>query len=311
MHNRQGDGLPARAALHPTGLYLAMSEIDPRELRDPFMSETIARCKAPQAYTHIAPGELGRAPPGSAPAGLIFHVGRCGSTLVSQLLKEPGELVVYAEPQPVNEILQPPQPWPRQQLVGALRSLAAAFARHARRPYVLKLTSWNTLYAGIVAEAFPHSPWVFCLRDPVEVCVSLLQRPPGWRRAPGVAQRFAAIVDPGQQSSSQEELMARVYGALCDGAARLDPGRGRLVEYETLPAAIWRDVAPLFSLPVDVEARQRMAQAATRHAKAPATNAAPFAADSAAKQAAASATLRQAIDALARPAIERLRAIHR
>ncbi len=129
---------------------------------------------------HVARDSVGWAARDTAPVGIIFHVARCGSTLLSQSLKRLDDLVVYAEPQPVNEILAPPHKWPRADLVAALRTLSAAFARHARRPYVLKLSSWNTLYCDIVAEAFPDTPWVLSLRDPVEVGVSLLASPPGW-----------------------------------------------------------------------------------------------------------------------------------
>ncbi len=312
MHNGQGDWLPARAALHSTGLYFALRRIGREELHDPFMQETIARSDAAEEFVQVLPQDLGRVSPGSAPAGLIFHVARCGSTLVSQLLKQQGGLVVYAEPPPVNEILRPPQAWPRHELIGALRSLGNAFAEHARRPYVLKCTSWNTLYCDLIAEAFPDSPWVLCLREPVEVCVSLLQRPPGWLLgADEMSRRFAAIIDPQARAESQEQLVARTYGAFCEAAARLDPRRGRLVDYETLPGAVWEQVVPAFSAPVDDATRERMAQAATRPAKAPATDATRFTGDVAAKQAAATATLREAIDAFARPALAKLRAMRR
>ena len=310
MHHGQGDWLPARAALHPSGLYFALRDIGREELHDPFMRETLARSAAAEEFVQISPEDLGRASPASAPTGLIFHVARCGSTLVSQLLKQQGGLVVYAEPPPVNEILRPPQPWPRSDLIGALRSLGDAFARHARGPYVLKCTSWNTLYCDILLEAFPATPWVLCLREPLEVCVSLLQRPPGWLLGPDeMSRRFAAIVDPEGCSASREDLVARAYAAFCEAIARLDLRHGQLVEYPDLPAAVWESVAPRFSMSVSSVARERMAQAATRHAKASAGSATPFVADSAAKQGAATAALREAVDAYARPALERLRAV--
>lgn len=310
MHNGQGDWLPAHAALHSTGLYFALREIDASELHDPFMQETLARSAAAEEYVQIAPQDLGRAAAASAPTGLIFHVARCGSTLVSQLLKQQGGLVVYAEPPPVNEILRPPQSWPRQDLIGALRSLGDAFARHARGPYVLKCTSWNTLYCDILLGAFAATPWVLCLREPLEVCVSLLQRPPGWLLGSDeTSKRFAAIVDPEARSSSREELVARAYAAFCDAVARLDLRRGQLVEYPDLPMAVWDGVAPHFSVSVTDAARKRMAQVATRHAKASAASAQPFTGDTAAKQAAAADVLREAVDRYARPALERLRAM--
>jgi len=309
MHDGQGDPLPARAALHASGLYLQLRDIGVAELHDPFLKETIARCAAPERYVQVSMADLGRASAASAPAGLVFHVARCGSTLVSQLLKQQDELVVYAEPPAVNEILRPPQHWQRHELLGALRSLGDALARHARRPYVIKCTSWNTLYCELLAEAFPDTPWVLCLRNPVEVCVSLLQRPPGWLPGTGeTSRRFAALIDPQGRSTTNETLVARTFGAFCEAIARLDRRRGRLVEYPALPAAVWQQIAPHFAVPVGEAARGRMEEAALRQAKAPVDKAAPFTSDAASKQAAASATLRAAIAMHARPALERLRA---
>ena len=311
MQQDEEVGLPVRAGLAPTGLYLALRQIGRDELQDAFMQETVARVPAEERIVHVARDGVGWAPRATAPVGIIFHVARCGSTLLSQSLKRLGGLVVYAEPQPVNELLAPPQKWPRADLVAALRTLGGAFARHARGPYVLKLSSWNTLYCDVVAEAFPQTPWVLSLRDPVEVGVSLLASPPGWFQGTAEAARgLVAQVDPGHAAKSREELVARAYGAFCEAAAKLDVSRGRLVPYESLPAAVWRVVAPHFSLSIDPAQRDRIAEAAQRHAKAPVGTTAAFTSDVAAKQDAASAELRQAIDSLARPELERLTRLH-
>ena len=307
----QGDWLPARAALHPTGLYFALRDIRAAELQDPFMQETIARLPARESVVQVARGDVGKGTAGTAPGGIVFHVSRCGSTLVSQLLKQQVGIVVYAEPLPVNEILVPPHKWPRAELVAALRSLGAAFARHARKPYVLKLTSWNLLFCDVVAEAFPESPWVLCLRDPVEVGVSLLRQPPGWiweGEAPAGA--FARSVDPDGVAQSREAYVARLYAAFCEAACRLDPGRGRLVDYPSLPAAAWEIIAPHFGQPADATLRARMQSAATMDAKAPIGRPAAFGGDADAKQAAAGESLRREVDRHARPALARLLALH-
>jgi hypothetical protein len=295
MHETQGDWLPARAALHPTGLYLSLREIAAAGLQDAFMQETIARIGGRETIVQIAREDLGKGADGCAPAGIIFHVARCGSTLVSQLLKQLDGLIVYAEPLPVNEILRPPHAWTRGELVGALRSLSIALARHARNRYVLKLTSWNTLFCDIVAEAFPETPWVLCLRDPVEVGVSLLKQPPGW------LTEFSPVVDPDAASKSREDYVARLYGALCKAASGLARERGLLLPYNRLPKAVWENVAPHFSLAVDGAARKRMSDAAGRNSKAPPGRESKFDEDSAAKRAAASGELHRAVDAFARP----------
>jgi hypothetical protein len=311
MLDIQGNRLPVRAALRPDGLYLALRDIRPAELQDAFMQETVTRVPATETIVHIAREDIGKAAADSAPSGLVFHVARCGSTLISQLLKQHEPLVVYAEPLPVNEILVPPHAWPRQDLVAALRSLGDALARHAQGPYVLKLSSWNTFFCDIVAEAFPATPWVLSIRDPVEVGVSILAQRPGWLRDTlGPGGQFSAFVDPQDVSRSPEEFFALLYGAFCEAAAGLDPQRGRLVSYDTLPAAVWEVVAPHFSLSIDAVQRARMAAAAMTHAKAPLGKAVPFVRDVATKQAAASPELRRAIDALARPPLHRLLTLH-
>lgn len=311
MQETQVNWLPARATLHPTGLYLSLREIAPAELQDAFMQKTVARVPSRETIVHIAREDVGKGTAGCAPAGLIFHVACCGSTLISQLLKQHNGLVVYAEPLPVNEILLPPHEWPRLQLVSALKSLGAAFARHARRPYVLKFTSWNTLFCDILADAFPESPWILSVRDPVEVGVSLLSQPPGWVwQSAKPARQFSAFVDPEGESRSREVYVARLYGASCLAASRLDAGNGRLVPYESLPAAVWEVVAPHFSLSIDSREHQRMAEAARANSKAPLGQASTSSSDVAAKQAAASSELRRAIDAFARPQLEVLERIH-
>lgn len=310
MQQDEEAGLPVRAGLAPTGLYLALRQIGRDQLQDAFMQETVARVPAADRIVHVD-REPGRPAREMAPVGIVFHVARCGSTLLSQSLKRLDHLVVYAEPQPLNEILAPPHRCPRAELIGALRALGAAFARHARGRYVLKLSSWNTLYCDIVTEAFPDTPWVLSLRDPVEVSVSLLANPPGWwQGAAGATRGLAAHVDPQGAAKSREEFAARVYGAFCAAAAGLDPRRGRLVAYEALPAAVWEIVAPHFSLLVDPSHRERIAEGARRHAKAAPGTVTTFESDVASKQRAASAELRRAIDSLARPQLERLLRLH-
>jgi hypothetical protein len=105
MLENQGNWLPARAALRPDGLYLALRDIAAAELRDAFMQETVVRVPASESIVRIARADIGKVAANTAPAGLVFHVARCGSTLISQLLKQQENLVVYAEPLPVNELL--------------------------------------------------------------------------------------------------------------------------------------------------------------------------------------------------------------
>jgi hypothetical protein len=297
-------GLPTRAALHPDGLYLVLKDIGVEELQDPFMQHTVRRLEAREDVTLVETGKLGIVDLAAAPAGIIFHVGRCGSTVLSQALKQL-ELAVYSEPLPINELLSPPA-GARRDVTLALRSLGAAFAAHANGPYVFKLSSWSTLFADVIAEAFPDSPWVFSVRDPVEVGEALLRDPPPWFVGDSPpALHLAGIVDPAAKSASKEEFFARLYAAFCDTIASLDASRGLLVRYEDLAASLQR-VAEHFGVRPDAAQLERMFASASRYAKAPPQQQISFTPDAVVKQAAASPELHAAIDALARPPLARV-----
>lgn len=308
MHTNLPAGLPARAVFKPSGLFVALRQLAPAELRDAFMQETVVRIPAPESIIEIPNSELGSLAVDAAPAGLIFHMARCGSTLVSQLLKEHANLSVYSEPLPINEILAPPQVQPRARLVAALRSLAGLFAQHAARPFVIKLSSWNTLFCELVTSAFPDTPWVLCAREPLEIAVSLQAQPPGWlRHGPAATNPFAQAIDPTGRARSPEAYTAQVLAAFCSAAARVDPRRGKMISYEHLPAAVWKVAAPHFGLQLDSTILARMAQASKIHAKSPAATPVAFSHDSDRKRAEASPELRRAIDLIARPEFEQLK----
>ena len=126
----------------------------------------------------------------------------------------------------------------------------------------------------------------------------------------GPGTPFARLVDPGGAERKREEYVARVYGAFCEAALRLDPARGRIVDYAALPDAAWESVAPHFGLAVDEPARLRMRVAAGMDSKAPVHRPAKFSEDAQAKREAASPALRAAVDAHARPALGRLKSLH-
>lgn len=298
-------GLPVRAALHETGLYLALQAITPEELRDPFMQQTVNRMRAPDTLVQVARENIGKADPRTAPAGIVFHVGRCGSTLISQSLKQHGDVVVYSEPLSFNELLSLAAP--RAEIVAALRSLGEAFALHAGKRYVLKLSSWSTLFCDIVAEAFPATPWAFSIRDPIEVGEAILRTPPPWflgGTAP--ATHITRAIDPTAAAQTPEVFYALMYAAFCDAVLRLDRRRGVLVRHEDLPQAITDALAPHFGLPLDEMRKARMIGSAGHYAKAPLGRETSFVDDSAAKRAAASPELRAAVERLAAPPLQRL-----
>lgn len=251
---------------------------------EPFFDQTVARWASgprtrPLVRTGLEALVALDGEPSLEPAGMIFHLSRCGSTLVSRLLATLPGVVVAAEPAPLNTLLGlNPDRIVEAALVEAVRLLVRALGRcrHGdERRLVLKCTSWNIRRRAILAAAFPDTPWIWVQRDPVRVLASLLAEPPGWlglqaapRRA---AQRFG--LDPAAiPAMARAEFAARALGAML-GAAATDPARRLSIDHAELPAAVWNRVAPHLGLDADPAAIQRMIEESRFYSKDPAPRA--------------------------------------
>ncbi len=249
---------------------------------DPFFDQTVARwVSGPHARPLVRTGlevlvaldsELSL-----DPAGMIFHLSRCGSALVSRLMCTVPGVVVLAEPAPLNALLGlDPDRVDEATLVRLVRLLVRALGRWRHgdeRQLVLKCTSWNIRRRAVLAAAFPEAPWIWVQRDPVCVLASLLAEPPGWLGLQARPRRVAQLfdLDPAAvPAMSRDEFAARVLGAMLDAAAS-DPGRRLLIDYADLPAAVWQRVAPHFGLEADAAAIERMIEESRFYSKDPAS----------------------------------------
>ncbi|SPM33289.1 hypothetical protein MRAB57_1093 [Mycobacterium rhizamassiliense] len=279
------------------------ADLSEERFAEPFFEQTVTRWAAgPRARPVVRTGlDALRAldgEPSLEPAGMIFHLSRCGSTLVSRLLGTLPGVVVVAEPAPLNALLGlGPTRVDDARLAGLVRLVVRALGRcrHGdERQLVLKCTSWNVRRRAILAAAFPETPWVWVQRDPTRVLASLLAKPPGWLRlqtAPQqAAQRFG--LDPAAVGAmTRPEFAARVLGSMLEGAAT-DPAGRLCVDYAELPAAVWQRVAPHFGIEVDAAAIDRMVAESRFYAKDPTPRA--FTGDSPEQQAVSGAVRRAA-----------------
>jgi hypothetical protein len=204
---------------------------------EPFLTQTVERWAggdpAPLVRTGFEALRALDGAPSLDPSGFVFHLSRCGSTLVSRLLAtQPGTLVV-SEPAPINSLLL--AAFDDETRVAYLRLLIRALGRRRfgdERHYVLKLSSWNVRHIALFRRAFPATPAVWVQRAPAEVVASLLADPPGWRPA-GAAEPAAIYV---------EALRVMLSAVDRDIAA---------VDYRDLPDAVWREIAPRFGIGLD------------------------------------------------------------
>ena len=227
------------------------------------------------------------ATPGLPAKGLLFHLSRCGSTLVSNAFASRFDVLVLAEPGPLNDVLILPG-LPDEERIALVRTVVSVLARPQRadeRACVIKLDAWHVRSLAILEDAFPNVPWLFLHRDPREVLVSHLRTPSlmmSTVNAP--ATLGCSLVEAAQVT--REIHCARVLGELLRAVRERAPEPERLVDYATLPQAIWERIGPAFGLPFTPNAIARLRAGATVHAK---DSQRPFVPDGDEKRAAAAA----------------------
>jgi hypothetical protein len=248
---------------------------------EPFFDQSVARwASGPRARPLVRTGLDALvaldSEPSLEPAGMIFHLSRCGSTLVSRLLGTLPGVVVLAEPAPLNGLLGlDPDRVDEATLVGIVRLLVRALGRcrHGdERRLVLKCSSWNIRRRAVLAAAFPETPWIWVQRDPAHVLASLLADPPGWLRLqakPPRAARLFGLDVAAVPAMAPVEFAARVLGAMLEAAAT-DPAQRLSIDYADLSAAVWKRVAPHFGFEADPTAIERMIEISRIYSKNPA-----------------------------------------
>ena len=192
--------------------------------------------------------------PGIAPAGFVFHMSRCGSTLISQMLSRLSDTIVVSEAQPLDALLRLRGRVPGlrdETLMQWLRGMTSALAqpRGGERRLFVKFNAWHVLELPFIASAFPAVPWVFVFREPRAVLASQA-------RLPG-PELFPESIDPvhlGIDAAAAHALVpeqygARVIAAFCNAALRCAGiGRMHFVDYAGLPQAVFSDLLPFFGI---------------------------------------------------------------
>lgn len=241
----------------------------------PFLSDRIATARDLWRAPLPAVGE------GAAPAALILHAGRCGSTLVSRSLSLMRRCHVLSEPAVLNEVLSVDGVWPflpSWEKREALRRVVEGLTRSARPnqdQVILKLSSWNAMHLPLLEEALPAVPKLFIYRRPEEILVSLRSEPAGWMHRAGHEMQAKLFLGeaPARTSDTPLAFAAQVLGrsmaAVADSVER-SVGEWLLVPYETLPDALVAKILPWLGLEPTIAEADILASVAGIHAKDPA-----------------------------------------
>jgi len=251
-----------------------------RRFTEPFFGDTIDQVNRDLAAllfrhqtTFAEARDWERRNPGMPPDGFVFHMSRCGSTLVARALGALPENRVLSEPTAVNAVVRRAlvdASIPRGTLVEWLRTVVSLLGRPLDREtrYFLKLDCWHALALPLFVEAFPDTPWIFLYRDPAEVLVSQVRAPGAWTVASALEpEAFGMVWD---DMPPRHEYLARALAKICDAALRYRAcGRGLLVNYDQLPEFALGPLLSHFGMtptPADVE---RMSSVSSADAKTP------------------------------------------
>jgi len=135
---------------------------------------------------------------GLEPDGLIFHVSRCGSTLLTKALGRDQSNLTITQGGPLQEGFWAaitglwngePEINDRNKLM--LRNLILLMARKRRPEYrhcFVKFISWNIIYYDLIRATFPKTPALYIYRDPVEVIATVLKETTAVLRAKGTSR---------------------------------------------------------------------------------------------------------------------------
>lgn len=121
------------------------------------------------------------------PAGFVFHMSKCGSTLMSKVLDQPESQMIIKEATPLHENFWQylTNDWrdpvaPSEENLRLIRNIIQLLGRPrlaGQESYYVRFRSWGIAFVEIIQQAFPNTPSVFMYRDPVKVMASILNKP--------------------------------------------------------------------------------------------------------------------------------------
>jgi hypothetical protein len=245
--------IPSRFFLRSGEPRVRWTLLGSERLLDPFFDQTLQRqMKHPfhQLFSRETSVETliewATTTPPVKPKGFIFHMSRCGSTLIAQMLAASERNIVASEPAPldgvlrahfqIRELSQDIQSAWVHAMVGALSQPRAG----GEQAFYLKLDCWHVHQIDLVRSAFPEVPLIFIYRDPHEVMVSHARVPAAWTVPELLSPAVLRLQPEDWEPAATDVYCAKALALICQSALeKIKRHGGLLINYNELPEAMF------------------------------------------------------------------------
>ncbi|OEZ46469.1 hypothetical protein JAB1_49500 [Janthinobacterium sp. MP5059B] len=207
-----------------------------------------------------------------APDAFIFHVSRCGSTLLSQLLASLPQCIVMSEPPVIDSLLRLHYDSgdPAASITLLRQAILALGQRRSGEEshFIIKFDCWHIHSLDLLRQAFPGTPCLFVYREPLAVLASH-QRQRGPQMVPGMLHPAqlplpAHQLAPGDIDGYTGLVLASLLNAALSHAAA---GQLQLIDYKQLPGILFSDLLARFGIATTATQLQAMRARGGVHAK--------------------------------------------
>ena len=211
------------------------------------------------------------------PTAFIFHVSRCGSTLLSQLLGLNPQCISLAEVPFFDDILR--LPFRSHGIPGfsVAEVLAAAIRIYGQKRsgaethLFIKLDSWHIFFWKQFRRLYPDVPFILLYRQPDEV-VRSNRKLRGMQAVPGIIEpEIFGFKREDINFTNLDAYMAQVLERYFSTYLEVlsQDQHALLLNYEEGPQALLQKTAFFSGMPVDDSYRAKVAERATFHSKHP------------------------------------------
>ncbi len=235
------------------------------DFREPFFFQTVNRVREEDKDGEVTTGigellRLENLVDSVPPNGFIFHVSRCGSTLVSNALRTLDRTIVMSEAHPISAAVwlhfdtkNPAQSHElfRGLLLRAILRVLGQKVTGAEDKYFIKFANVDILQIKHIRQIWPSVPWIFMIRNPEEVIVSNMRKESTWIRIESHLEESAIMLGCETEevrNMSREEYGARMIGQTCSAAAENVDDNSMFIDYSELTSETLVKIARFFGV---------------------------------------------------------------